>query len=81
MDRVTGERHVVEKFAEVYSTLYSSASSEEGMTELQKKIHQLLEIEYIQAKVENVPAEMGDKLHTDMLQFGYKKNCSTSTAT
>ena len=51
------------------------------MTELQKKIHQLLEIEYIQAKVENVPAEMGDKLHTDMLQFGYKKNCSTSTAT
>ena len=42
VDGVTGEQHVAEQFAEVYSTLYSYADSKEGMVELQINIQKQL---------------------------------------
>ena len=61
VDGVTGERYVAEQFAHVYSTLYSSADSEEGMIEIQRKIQQLLEVEDSKAEVKKVTADVVKK--------------------
>ena len=61
VDGVTGERHVAEQFTKVYSNLYSSAGSVEGMAELQDKTRQLLQAEDSRSEVEKVTAEVVKK--------------------
>ena len=61
VDGVTGDRQVADQFAQVYSTLYSSAPSEEGMVELQKRILQLMVVGDSLAEVEKMTAEVVKK--------------------
>ena len=42
VDGANGSEEIVEKFSEVYSTLYNSAESKKGMSELKERITSML---------------------------------------
>jgi hypothetical protein len=52
VDGVTGEHEVAEKFTQVYHNLYTSAACEQGMEELQVKLHHLLQSEDSKSEVD-----------------------------
>ena len=61
VDGVTGQQEVADKFREVYQCLYNSAGSAEEMTNLQKKIHELIQTEDSKVEVQKLTTEVVKK--------------------
>ena len=58
VDEVTGETEVANKFAEIFSALYNSSESKEGMEELHDRIRTLLRTENNRAEVNMITGEV-----------------------